>query len=80
VLNLYRLDGRDALLAEAEALLSRAAALAPEHTGIPKARALLLRARGRFAEAVSAIATVIARNPGEPVSYKEMGLNKSRRD
>ena len=76
VLNLYRLDGRDALLEEAETLLSRATALAPEHTGVLKARALLLRARGRFAEAVSAIATMIARNPGEPISYKEMGLNK----
>ncbi|MBV8089068.1 MAG: AAA family ATPase, partial [Alphaproteobacteria bacterium] len=76
VLNLYRLEGRDALLEEAEALLSRAAALAPEHTGIPRARALLLRARGRFADAASAMATIIARNPGEPTSYKEMGLNK----
>jgi TolB-like protein/DNA-binding winged helix-turn-helix (wHTH) protein/class 3 adenylate cyclase/tetratricopeptide (TPR) repeat protein len=76
VLNLYRLDGRDALLEEAEALLSRAAALASEHTGVLKARALLHRARGRFAEAITATATVIARNPGEPTSYKEMGLNK----
>jgi class 3 adenylate cyclase/tetratricopeptide (TPR) repeat protein len=76
VLNLYRLDGRDALLKEAEALLSRAAALAPEHTGVLRARALLLRARGRFAESITATTTVIARNPGEPTSYKEMGLNK----
>src|SRR5215469_710792 len=76
VVNLYRLDGRDALLEEAEALLSRAAALAPEHTGVLKARALLLRAQGRFAEAITATATLIGRNPGEPTSYKEMGLNK----
>jgi TolB-like protein/predicted ATPase/DNA-binding winged helix-turn-helix (wHTH) protein/class 3 adenylate cyclase/Tfp pilus assembly protein PilF len=76
VLNLYHLDGRDALLAEAEALLSRAAALAPEHTGVLRARALLHRAHGRFAEAITATATMIARNPGEPTSYKEMGLNK----
>ena len=48
VVNLYRLDGRDALLKEAEALLSRAAALAPEHTGVLKARALLHRAHGRL--------------------------------
>ncbi|MBV9814850.1 MAG: winged helix-turn-helix domain-containing protein, partial [Alphaproteobacteria bacterium] len=61
VLNLYRLEGRDALLDEAEALLSRAAALAPEHTGVLKARALLHRARGRFAEAITATAAVIAR-------------------
>jgi len=57
-------------------LLSRAAALAPEHTGVLKARALLHRAHGRFAESITATATVIARNPGEPTSYKEMGLNK----
>jgi TolB-like protein/class 3 adenylate cyclase/tetratricopeptide (TPR) repeat protein len=76
VVNLYRLDGRDASLAEAGALLSRAAALAPEHTEMLKARALLHRAHGRFAEAITATATVIARNPGEPTSYKEMGLNR----
>jgi len=76
VVNLHRLDGRDALLEEAEALLSRAAELAPEHMGVLKARALLHRAHGRFAEAITATGTVIARNPGEPTSYKEMGLNK----
>ena len=48
VLNLYRLGGRDALLEEAEPLLSRAAALAPEHTGVLKARALLHWAHGRL--------------------------------
>jgi len=76
VLNLYRLGERDALLDEADGLVARAAELAPDHTGILKARALLLRARGRFADAVIATAAVIARNPGEPTSYKEMGLNK----
>jgi TolB-like protein len=76
VLNLYRLDERDALLDEAEVLLSRAAALAPDHTGVLKAHAVLLRARGRFADAVTATMTVIDRNPGEPFSYKEIGLNK----
>src|SRR5262249_16415019 len=59
-----------------EALLSRAAVLAPQHTGVLKARALLHRAHGRFSEAIAATAMVIARNPGEPTSYKEMGLNK----
>jgi tetratricopeptide (TPR) repeat protein len=76
VLNLYRIDERNALLDEAEIFLSRAAALASDHTGVLKARALLLRARGRFADAVTASATVIDRNPGEPFSYKEIGLNK----
>jgi len=76
VLNLYRIDERDALLDKAEIFLSLAAALASDHTGVLKARALLLRARGRFADAVAATATVIDRNPGEPFSYKEIGLNK----
>ena len=76
VVNLYRLDERDALLNEAEVFLSRATALAPDHAGVLKARAFLLRARGRFADAVIATETVIARNPGEPLFYKEMGLNK----
>src|ERR1700731_735050 len=76
VLNLYRLDERDALLNEAEVFLSRATALAPDHAGVLKARAFLLRARGRFADAVIATETVITRNPGEPLFYKEMGLNK----
>ena len=60
VINLYRLDERDALLDEAEDLLSRAAALASGHTGVLKARAIVIRARGRFAEAIAANTTVIA--------------------
>ena len=76
VVNLYRLDQRDALLDEAEVFLSRAAALAPDHAGVLKARAFLLRARGRLVDAVIASEAVIAHNPGEPVFYKEMGLNK----
>jgi tetratricopeptide (TPR) repeat protein len=40
-----------------------------------KARAVLLRARGRFAEASIATEALIARNPAEPTFYKEMGLN-----
>src|SRR5215469_837214 len=76
VVNLYGLNERDPLLDEAEVSLARAAALAPEHTGVLKARALLLRARGRFVDAVTTNGTVIARNPGEPIFYKEMGLNK----
>jgi TolB-like protein/Flp pilus assembly protein TadD len=76
VVNLYSLKERDALLDEAEVLLSRAMELAPDHIGLLKARALLLRARGRFAEAIVATMTTIARNPGDPIAYKEMGLNK----
>jgi adenylate cyclase len=76
VINLYRIEGRDELLDEAEEMISRAAALAPDHLDALKARALLLRARGRFAEAIVAIEALIARIPAEPTSYKELGLNK----
>jgi len=76
VINLFRLEGREALLDEAEAMMSRAMALAPDDFAMLKARGLLLRARGRFAEAVVATEALIARNPGEPTAYKEMGLNK----
>ena len=76
VINLYRLEGRDALLDEAAEMISRATALAPDHLDLLKARALLLRARGWFSEAVVATEALIARNPAEPTAYKEMGLNK----
>ena len=76
VINLYRLDGRDTLLDEADALISRSCELAPNHHGVLKARALLLRARGKFAEAILATEAMIASNPAEPTAYKEMGLNK----
>jgi TolB-like protein/Flp pilus assembly protein TadD len=76
VLNLYVVDERETLLDEAEAMIARAMPLAPDHIGVLKARAALLRARGRFAEAAVAAATVIARNPGEPTAYRELGLNK----
>ncbi len=75
VINLYRLEGRDALLDEAEEMISRAAGSAPDHLDLLKARALLLRARGRFAEALVATDALIARNPADPTAYKEMGLN-----
>ena len=76
VIDLYRLEGREALLGEAEEMISRAAACAPDRLDMLRARALLLRARGRFSEAVVATEGLIARNPAEPTAYKEMGLNK----
>ena len=75
VINLYRLDGRDELLNEAEQQLSGAAAHGPDHIDLLKARGLLLRARGRFSEAIVATEALIARNAAEPSAYKEMGLN-----
>jgi adenylate cyclase len=76
VINLYQLEGRDALLDEAEEMISRAAAHDPDHLDMLKARALLLRSRGLFSEAIAATEALIARNPAEPTAYKEMGLNK----
>jgi adenylate cyclase len=79
VINLYRLDRldrRDTLLDEAEALISRSSEPAPNQHGVLKARALLLRAHGKFAEAILATEAMIARKPAEPTAYKEMGLNK----
>jgi TolB-like protein/predicted Zn-dependent protease len=76
VLNLYVLDKREELLDEAEATICRACSLEADHLGVLKARSALLRARGRFSEAAVTAATVIARNPGEPTAYRELGLNK----
>ena len=82
VLNGY-LDGRTANsaqaraahLAEAEEKLTRALAAARGHFPAFKARALLLRARGAFADALVAAETLLARNPSEPMGYREVGLN-----
>jgi adenylate cyclase len=76
VINLFRLVGRDVLLDEAEELISRAVSLAPDHQEVLRARAMLQRARGRFNEAIVATEALLARNPAEPVAYREMGLNK----
>jgi TolB-like protein/Flp pilus assembly protein TadD len=76
LLNRYRTDERDRLLDGAEDLISRAFALAPDHIGVLKARAVLCRARGRFDEAIVATWAVIERSPGEPTAYRELGLNK----
>ena len=75
VVNLFSLEVR-VLLDEAETSISRAMMLAPDHIGVLKARAILLRARGRFADLVIANESVISRNPGDPFAYKEIGLNK----
>ncbi len=75
IVNQYQTEGREALLDEAEALITRAMGLVADHIGVMKARAVLLRARGRFADAIIADMSVIALNPGEPTAYRELGLN-----
>ena len=76
VLNRYRSTGRDELLTEAESLIARALLINPEHIGVSKARATLLRARGRFEEAIVVMSGAIERHPGEPTACHELGLNK----
>jgi TolB-like protein/Flp pilus assembly protein TadD len=75
IVNQFQTMGREALLNEAESLISRAIGLAPDHIGVMKARAVLLRARGRFEDAIIAQMSVVALNPGEPTAYRELGLN-----
>jgi TolB-like protein len=75
MVNQFQTSEREALLQEAQSLTLRAAALAPDHIGVRKSRAVLLRAGGQFAEAIVAAKAVIALNPGEPTAYRELGLN-----
>ncbi|HEY2618416.1 MAG TPA: hypothetical protein VGI78_13840 [Acetobacteraceae bacterium] len=75
LVNQYQIVDREKLLAEAEALISRATVLAADHIGVLKARAVFLRAHGRFVDAIVADKSVIAQNPGEPTAYRELGLN-----
>ena len=75
LVNRYQSVGREAVLNDAESLIARAIVLAPDHIGVLKARAVFLRASGRFAEAIVAARSVIALNPGEPEAYRELGLD-----
>ena len=66
---------REAQLAEAEKTLARALAAAPGHFKALKGRAVLLRARGRFADAIAVTEALRAQNPGDPGTLRETGLN-----
>jgi TolB-like protein/tetratricopeptide (TPR) repeat protein len=76
VLNSYYSTGRDERLRDAKALLQRALAAHPRHIVALKAHAAMLRAEGRFNDAIAASQVVIAQNPGEPWAYKEVGLSE----
>jgi TolB-like protein/cytochrome c-type biogenesis protein CcmH/NrfG len=75
VVNSYYETGNDERLQQAEKLLGRALALDDRYLPALKARAALLRAQGRFDGAIPAAQMVIAENPGDPWSYKEVGLS-----
>jgi adenylate cyclase len=76
VLNSYYDTGRERRLQEAKDLIRRALEIEPRHIVALKIRAAVLRAEGKFEEAVAASQAVIAQNPGEPWSYKEIGLSE----
>jgi adenylate cyclase len=74
-LNGYYDSGGEARLRAAEWLLNRALTIDPHHLMAMKAKAALLRAQGKFDDAIAAARAVIAENPGEPWAYKEVGLS-----
>jgi TolB-like protein/Flp pilus assembly protein TadD len=74
-LNGYYETGADERLGRAEQLLNRALAIKPRHLMALKANAALRRAQGRFDDAIVMAETVITENPGEPWTYKEIGLS-----
>jgi adenylate cyclase len=75
VLNSYYPTDNEQRLQRAEPLLARALALDDRHLVAMKARAALLRAQGKFDDAITAAQAVIRENPGEPWAYKEVGLS-----
>lgn len=66
---------REARLAEAQALADRVLATRPAHLGALRARAVALRALGRFQRAILAAEAVLALCPGDPPACREIGLN-----
>jgi tetratricopeptide (TPR) repeat protein len=76
VLNSYYGDGREERLRKAETLLERVLAIDPRHIIALKAHAALWRAQGKFDDAISASLAVIALNPGDPWTYKEIGMSE----
>jgi TolB-like protein/DNA-binding winged helix-turn-helix (wHTH) protein/cytochrome c-type biogenesis protein CcmH/NrfG len=74
-LNGYYETGGDERLGRAERLLNRALAIEPRHLMALKANAALRRAQGRFDDAIDMAKMVIMENPGEPWTYKELGLS-----
>ena len=75
-LNGYYTDGNAERLMQAGTLLRRTLALEPRHFASLKAKSAMLRAQGRFNDAIVAAQAVIAENPAEPWAYKEIGLSR----
>jgi tetratricopeptide (TPR) repeat protein len=75
VLNSYYSNDREQRLHDAKALIDRALAIEPHHIVALKIHSAIFRAEGHFEDAIAASEMVIAQNPGEPWSYKEIGLS-----
>jgi adenylate cyclase len=73
--NGYDPPGNRQRLQQAEPLLAKALAIDPGNIVAMKTKAAFQRAQGRFDDAIAAALDVIARNPGEPWAYKEVGLS-----
>lgn len=67
---------REVRLAEAQALADRVLTVRPTHLGALRARAVALRALGRFQRAILAAEVVLALCPGDPPACREVGLNQ----
>ena len=68
-------DQDEAQLNDAEAKLRQVLTAAPDHLAAIKTRAVLLRARGVFVDAIAWGERFLAHNPGDPAVHREVGLN-----
>jgi adenylate cyclase len=75
VLNGYYPSDNEARLESAEPLVKRALALDNRNVIALKANAALLRAQGKFEDAIVAAQLIIEENPAEPWAYKEVALS-----
>jgi adenylate cyclase len=75
MLNSYYSSDNELRLERAEPLLRRALAVDDHNMIALKASAALLRAQGKFEDAIVAAQLIIDQNPGEPWAYKEVALS-----
>jgi TolB-like protein/cytochrome c-type biogenesis protein CcmH/NrfG len=75
VLNDYYPTGNEQRLEHADVLLVQALTIDAGHVAALKAKSALLRAKGEFEQGIAVAKTVLAKNPGEPWAFKEIGLS-----
>jgi hypothetical protein len=71
----YYASDNELRLQHAEPLVKRALAIDDRDVVALKANAALLRAQGKFEDAIVAAHLLIEQNPGEPWAYKEVALS-----